>query len=59
MAVPNPFVDPDTGDSLADEGQHVNGGKGGTAMAVNPATTKGVPVNSASPMASLDIISFG
>lgn len=59
MSVENPFVNPDTGETLADEGQRENGGKGGTVMAVNPATTEGIPVMSPSRFASLDIISLG
>jgi hypothetical protein len=53
--VANPFTD-SSGKSLADTGQRVNGGQGGRGMAINPATTLGIPVMSPSHWASLDII---
>ena len=59
MSVPNPFVDPATGKSEADNGQRVNGGQGGSAMHINPATTPGIPVMAATPFASLHVISYG
>jgi hypothetical protein len=59
VSVPNPFVDPNTGKSEADQGQRQNGGRGGTVMPINPATTEGIPVMSPSRFASLDILSYG
>lgn len=58
MAVENPFVD-ESGKSLADEGQRQNGGKGGSLIGFNPATTEGLSTNTPDRVASLDIISLG
>ena len=53
----NPFVDPDTGKSLAEKGQPVNTGR--PMATFNPCIVPGIPVMSASPLASLAVISLG
>ena len=58
MAVENPFTDAE-GNSLADESQRVNPGKGSSLTGFNPATTEGLSTNTPSRLASLDIISLG
>lgn len=57
MTVPNPFVDPGTGESLADQGQPVHAGV--PRPTYNPCIVPGIPVMAPSPLASLDVISLG
>jgi hypothetical protein len=57
MSVSNPFVDPDTRESLADKGQPVDNGV--PRPTFNPCIVPGIPVMSPDPLASLDVISLG